>query len=355
MTPLGPDRSRPLGRRALAQRAGVLLAAALGGAPAAGEPVHVRTVPLGEVLKVPSYSAPATVVARNAPRLAAEIDARIVDITVEVGDRVAEGEVLVRLDCRRYASVLSAAQAARERADAQLEFARQQLSRARDLKRNRNISEELLDQRRTDLAAAEAALQSAGESAHQAAIDVENCEIRAPFDGAVTERAASVGDFASRGTVAIALIETEGQEVSVELRHEQVATLLAAEEVAFDSNGDRHPVRLRALLPTLDAVARTREARLAFTAEPAIAGSAGRLVWHGPRSLLPADYLVRRDGALGLFVLDGERARFVTLPQAQDGRPAQVGLAPQTRLITDGRQRLVDGDAVTPAGRGGSP
>ena len=47
---------------------------------AAAEPVNVRTVPLGQVLTTPVYSAPATVVARNQPRLAAEIDARIIEL-----------------------------------------------------------------------------------------------------------------------------------------------------------------------------------------------------------------------------------------------------------------------------------
>ena len=333
---------------------GTLLLTLTGMHVALAEPVPVRTMRLADLLEVPQYSAPATVMPHNTPRLAAEIDARILEVAVEVGDPVIRGQVLVRLDCRRSDSVLAAARAALERTKTQQQFAAEQLTRARNLKKNKSISEELLDQRRTDLAVAEADRQSAEEAVRQAAIDSGHCEIKAPFDAVVTERLASTGGFANRGTVIVGLIEASGQEVSAALRHEQIAGLRAAESISFDANGDQYPVSVRAWLPLADTASRTREVRLAFTAGSAIAGTAGRITWTGPHQLLPADYLVRRDGRLGLFLLEGDRARFVALPEAEDGRPARVMLDPESLLITDGRQRLSDGDEVwtnTPGGR----
>lgn len=319
------------------------------GAFAAAPAIPVRVQPLAEVLTVPVYSAPASVVARNAPRIATEIDARLLDLAVAVGDRVSHGDVLARLDCRRFESALASAEAALARTQAQLKFAGAQLRRARNLQKNKSISEELLDQRRTELAVARADLQAGEEAVRQARIDVGHCVLQAPFDAVVTERVASTGDYLTRGTVIVALLETGEQEVSVALREDQVATFVDADEKTFESNARSYPVRTRALLPLADAVARTREARLGFVDDVAIVGAAGRVVWRGPRSLLPADFLVRRDDRLGVFVLDAQTARFVALPQAQDGRPAVVALAPETLLITEGRQRLRDGDAVQQA------
>jgi RND family efflux transporter MFP subunit len=315
-------------------------------APATAEPVSVRTVRLGEVLEVPVYSAPATVVSRNAPQLAAEIDARVIALPRAVGDDVAAGDLLAQLDCRRHESARATANAQLARSKALRRFADEQLQRARNLQRNQSISEELLDQRRTDLAAAEAETVIQEEALRRATLDVENCELRAPFDAVVTARTASVGSYLTRGSPVIALIETAGQEVSVALRQDQVAGVEATPALAFESNGASHPVRLRAVLPLVDSMARTREARLVFTDERAIAGSAGRLVWQGERTLLPAEYLVRREGIPGIFVAEGERARFVPLPGAEDGRPNPVDLPPDTLLVSDGRQRLNDGDAI---------
>ena len=319
------------------------------------EPTNVRTVRLGEVLETPSYSAPASVVARNQPQLAAEVDARVVEMPRSVGDRVAAGDLLARLDCRRYESVFAATQAELARAEAQRRFAAEQLARARNLQRNKSISEELLDQRRTDLSVAEADVLARQEALNQAVIDVEACELRAPFDAVVTVRSASVGSFVNRGNAVIGLLETSGQEVSVALRHDQVAGVESAAALLFESNGRTYPLRLHALLPLADSIARTREARLAFVDDGAIAGSAGRLIWQGPRALMPSDYLVRREGVLGVFVAEGGRARFLPVPGAQDGRPALVTLPADANLITDGRQRLNDGDEVIVVPDAGPP
>ncbi|MCG6966659.1 MAG: efflux RND transporter periplasmic adaptor subunit [Chromatiaceae bacterium] len=329
-----------------AKRGAALLAGLACLTNVAAAPISVRTVTLGDVVEVPVYSAPADVVARNQPKLAAEIDARVVALPRAVGERVVAGDLLARLDCRRHESSLATARAEFARSRAQQRYATEQLARARNLQRNKSISEELLDQRTTDLAAAEAEARVREEAQRRAAIDVENCELRSPFDAVVTARHASVGSFVTRGSAVIELLETSGQEVSVALRHDQVAGAEAAAGLQFESNGTAYPVRLRALLPIADSIARTREARLEFLDQSAIAGSAGRLVWRGEGALLPADYLVRRNGVLGVFMADGGTARFTPVPAAEDGRPALVTLPPDTHLISDGRQRLNDGDEI---------
>ncbi|WP_455216774.1 hypothetical protein, partial [Kaarinaea lacus] len=95
-----------------------------------------------------------------------------------------------------------------------------------------------------------------------------------------------------------------------------------------------------------DSKSRTREARLLFTENPALPGSAGELVWEQPSASLPADLLVKRNGKLGVFVLNDGQAKFVPLAGAEAGRPAIVNLAPATEIITQGRFRLQDGDSV---------
>lgn len=327
-----------------------VLLCALSFVATATEPINVRTVPFDSVAQVQTMSAPATVVARDAPALATEIEARITELPVSVGDRVESGALIARLDCRRFESIAKAAEAELARTRAQQSFARAQLIRARDLQRKKSISKEILDQRRSELAVAQADIGIREEQLRRARIDVGHCELRAPFDAVVTARKASVGSYAMRGMIVAELIALGSQDVSAALRvgtdHDEAARLQEAVVITFDTNGSRYPVRLRALLPNLDPTTRTREARLVFVAEPAPAGAAGRIIWQTGQRLLPADLLVRREGALGVFILDSDRARFVALSDAQEGRPARAGLDPDARLISDGRQRLRDGDPV---------
>jgi RND family efflux transporter MFP subunit len=304
-------------------------------------------VALDEVLNVPVYSAPATVAAHNEPLIAAEIDARVIALPVQIGDRVSTNDTLARLDCSSHESRLAVARAELEIARAQHAHAREQLQRASNLNKNKSISAELLGQRRMELGVSQAEVKAREEAIRQATIDVGHCEIKAPFDAVVMDKKVSVGTFAARGMAIVSLLESSGQEVAVSLRENEAERLQQADELAFEAGGQRFPVRLRAMLPALDTITRTRVARLVFTGKAALPGTAGRLTWPGARQLLPADYLVRRDGELGVFVVNDNHAHFVAVPQAQEGRPVRVELAPDTRLITDGRQRLLDGDEVT--------
>jgi len=62
--------------------------------------------------------------------------------------------------------------------------------------------------------------------------------------------------------------------------------------------------------------------------------------------MLPANLISRRNGVLGVFLLDAGKARFAPLPSAQEGRPVRVELPAASRVITLGRDRLQDGVVV---------
>lgn len=296
------------------------------------EATRVTVKPLAEVWIHPQQSAPATVLSLNRSRLSAQLDARIEAIPVRVGERVARGETLVRLDCRDYR--LAAA-----RAGARHELARQQFARARSLHAQANVSEELLDQRRAEHAEAEADLR-------QARLAVERCALRAPFDGVVLARLAAEGDLAAPGTPLVEFLDSRRLEVSAQVPMDAVAGLARADQVWFQSGGRRHPLRLRAMTPALDPAARNREVRYEFMRRRPLPGSAGRLVWQAPQAHVPADLLVRRDGSLGLLLVEDGRARFLALPGALEGHPAPAALAPETRVIVQGRHSVSDGDPV---------
>jgi multidrug efflux pump subunit AcrA (membrane-fusion protein) len=230
------------------------------------------------------------------------------------------------------------------------QLAAQQLERARDLQRKKSISEELLDQRRTDLAAARAETSVRTGQRRLAEIDVQNCELVAPFDGIITARNGSVGSYIGRGSIIVTMTERSGSEVSAQLRPPQAVSLAAANAPVFRHDEQRYPVTLRAIVEQVDPTTRTREARLVFAAADALPGLAGRLSWQTGRKLLPADMITRRDGQLGVFVLDGGKARFRVLAGAESGRPAVVRLGQDTLIIDGGRQRLSDGADVTLTG-----
>ena len=319
----------------------------LNSAAQADDAIPVRTERLGDLLSHQAYSAPATVLPVNQPQLAAEVTGTIMRLLPRVGDSVQQGDLLAELDCRVHIQRERTADAALSRARAQRSFAGGQLKRANNLSQNSSISQELLDQRRMELQSADADLQSAQAQLLLAKIDMEHCLVLAPFDAIVSQRMASEGSLATPGTPLLQLVQIDDAEVSAEIRADEAPTLAAADEMRFSYQGISYPLALRALPPLVDERSRTRDARLSFSADAAPVGAAGRLQWHSRERLLPANYLVRRNAQLGVFLADAEHARFHPLPDAREGQPARIALDENASLITEGRQRLQDGDAVS--------
>ncbi|HZR01810.1 MAG TPA: efflux RND transporter periplasmic adaptor subunit [Burkholderiales bacterium] len=145
------------------------------------------------------------------PHQVAEVGSPVIgvvqEVLVERGDRVAKGQViaLLRADVERAALAVahsrSQAEAEEEAARANLGFARQKLERAKDLLEKQFISQQALDQVRTEYELAEQKLVQAKEQNRVArrelglaAAQVAQRSIRSPIDGVVAERYISVGE-----------------------------------------------------------------------------------------------------------------------------------------------------------------
>lgn len=309
-------------------------------------PHHVITRPLEELVYQPRYSAPATAVSLNESLISAEITARVADIPVLVGDTVERGDVLVELDCADYLLEARRVEAALTGDSARLNLAKKQLERARKLAQQKNLSMETLNQRETDVETARASLAAAQASVERAALDVSRCRITAPFDGVILERMVGVGARAEMGANVVRMLDSASLEVSAQVPVQRVGSLQAATELWFEAEDKTFPLRLRAVTPAVDTLARNREVRLMFSDEPALPGTPGRLVWAEPIPHVPASLIVRRDNQLGLMVSNDSHARFLPVPGALEGRPVPVDLPSSTMIIVDGRFGVQDGDAL---------
>jgi len=337
-------------RRPNVRLAGVLMLAA----GAAQGAMPITSAPLSTLLTQPVRSAPAQVQSLNDSQISAEIQARIDQIPVRVGDAVSKGDLLVELDCRPYRSRLAAQQATEHQTEARRQLAVSQLARARSLRKQRNISEEQLEQRQTDVATLSADSAAQKEAVRQAELAVDHCEIRAPFDAVVAERQGEVGALAMPGTPLIRVVQTSDLEVSAQLTPAEAREVQGAERLELVFDGQRRRLRLRRLVSVVDPRSQTQDARLVLTDGDAPAGAAGRLEWLAPGAFVPADLLVRRQGVLGVFSVEDGRARFHPVPDALEGQPARIELPADTPIVVEGRQALRDGEAVSPASAQGS-
>jgi len=168
-------------------------------------------------------------------RVATKYAGRVEEVLVQEGDQVSRGQVLARMDtaelmtsrARARAEVASAKQGIAE-AEAQivqrkseLSLAEQQLSRAEELVKNKNISQQEVDQRRADRDVAKAALEAANARLNSARLNVvaataqldgievqiDDSVLKAPRDGRVQYRLAEPGEVLAGGGPVITMID----------------------------------------------------------------------------------------------------------------------------------------------------
>jgi len=322
------------------------ITAALVCAPALAQAPALAIKPLAEVALYPEREASAQAAALNESRIAAEIAARIEEIPVEVGQTIARGAVVARLDCRDNELALQRARAARDAAASRLALAGHQLERAKELGAKGFYSKDALDARATEVEVLRAEAAQVRAQADTAQRAVDKCIVRSPFDAIVRQRLGQVGELAAPGTSLVALADAARIEVSAQLQPKDAASLRQAKEVRFVGDGGSRALRLLRISPAVDPQARTVEARLRFTAGALAPGSAGSIVWRESRAHLPPDLLVRRNGRLGVFIAAQGIARFKALPEAQEGRPAPADLPRDTPLVVNGQLALQDGQKL---------
>ncbi|WP_415897321.1 efflux RND transporter periplasmic adaptor subunit [Neptuniibacter sp. QD57_21] len=311
----------------------------------AAESVVVK--PLSELLAPSSQSAPAQVINDHHVIISSRLNAPVEEVLVNVGDQLDKGAPLLKLECRDFDLRLVQVKSELNALQAQTRLARQQLSRAERLLKQRNASKELRDQRRAELDSLIAQASGSQARLDEAELAVARCTPVAPFTGVVTERLVGEGSLVASGTPLFKILAEDRQEVSALLSSKQLASLPNSTKIEYQIQQQRFPLELRVIVPFVENRARTQEVRLQFSADKAISGSSGRLVWQEPQGRLPVQYIVSRDGQLGVMGLNDSKAEFIALPKAVEGQAAVVDLPLDMLVIVEGQHGVESGSDVT--------
>lgn len=312
------------------------------------EPVRVRVAPLAEIAIPVTRSVPATVVSLQTAVVASELAARVTEMPVVPGDVVATGVLLARLDCRDSRLALDSARSRLAALRAREELARQQLERLNKLLRNRNASEEQVDQRQAELDIVNAETATQDIAVNIAQQKVQRCDIRAPFPGLVTDTPGQPGNYLAPGSPVASLVNLDRVELKADLLESQVAELSSSSPV-FEFGDRSWPLRIRSIFPVVDAATQTREVRFVFTSGKPPPGANGRLRWRLSGLTVPAAFVVERDGKGGVFSASTRgqtTVTFLPLVNARPGQPVTTDLPADTLIVTDGRFGLMPGQNI---------
>lgn len=166
--------------------------------------------------------------------MAPKVSGFIQKVTVDEGDYVKEGMLLVEIDSRDYENSLSQIQAERRVIEAQLQEANRNFQRLSSLFKSKAVSRAQYDQAETQLLEQNAHLQLINAREEQARLDLEHTKILAPSDGFIARRSAEVGQLASVGMPLLGFVDSNDRWVTANLKETVLKHIKIGAEAELD-------------------------------------------------------------------------------------------------------------------------
>jgi len=343
-------------------------------APRAGgrPPSAVRVDAVIAEPKSQTYPVIGRLVAQRTGDVASRINGAVVEMNVSVGDRVSKGDVIAvlaleRLTAQRdkYAAALATRKAMVQTAEAEAAKTAQELRRMSELRQSSAFSraryEDLqrdVDARQATLVERRSQLKEAEAELDQAAIDLYDGSIRAPYSGVVSEKHTEIGSYVNVGNPVVTLISDTEIEVEAEVPSDRIAGLTPGRIVRFRlDDGTEHRATVRSIIPRENARTRTRPVRFTpqfgeKSSSFAINQSVTVLVPIGKIEQVVTvhkDAIVHRGPNQVVSVVRNGKAfpRQVTLGAAVGNRYiVETGLSAGDVVVTHGNETLPPGAAV---------
>ena len=331
------------------------------------------------------------VTARRQATVSAQITGTLTEVLIEEGDHVKLGQVLGRLDDTAQRASLAQAQAQLHSAqallaqyEAQLAQSERDVRRAEDLVERKLVSQQTVEQARTQVSTQAAQLQGqrkqidlATANVRSAQVQLGYCTVRAPFTGVVIAKAAQVGEIVSplsagggfTRTGIGTIVDMDSLEVEVDVNEAYINRVQPGQPVDSVLNAYpdwKIPSHVIAIIPTADRSKATVKVRIGLDLKDArIVPDMGVRVSFlddkkpaaqsepQPRGVLVPTTAVRKEGDTDIvFVLKDRKAlrRSVTLGSTLgDSRQVLTGVSAGDAVIVDAPAELKDDAPVTVA------
>jgi RND family efflux transporter MFP subunit len=299
-----------------------------------------------------------TVVPWLSARIGPQLTSAYVDtVLVRPGAKVKRGDVLATLDCRNASS---AAKALHEQARA---VARTQSAIANEAARMNGlldggfVSPDELEQKKAESESKDAQRLALEAQAAGSSLQVQDCVLRAPFDGEVMDRFDDPGAFVRPGMPVVTVVDRHLVRITADVPEEDFGAVApgATVQIHFVANGRNLGGVIARRAPGADPETRTVhfEIDLANDNHDLPVGTTAELRLEAGAPVeatkVPLTAAVLRGEKANLFVADNGVARARTVPvlgEREGSLYLGTQLAAGSMVVTEGRGALNDGDRI---------
>ncbi len=329
------------------------------------------------------------VTARRRATISSKVTGKLVEVNVEEGMAVREGQILARLDDASYRAGLALAQAQLEQArgavretEVRLAEAQLTLKRRAQLAADGITTQAEVDQAKAEVDSLAARIQSSKEQVNVAAsqvalqqTDLDNTIIRAPFSGVAISKDAQAGEMVSpvsagggfTRTGISTIVDMKSLEIEVDVNESYINRVKPAQDVTavLDAYPDfQIPARVITTVPTADRQKATVLVRIGFREiDPRVlpdmgvkvtflraAGDATEAPSAQPTALVPKSSVKTEGDKSHVFVVrpDNTVERRAVRTGGTDGDRLEViaGLKSGERVVVTPPPTLADGARV---------
>ncbi len=347
----------------MASKRMILLACLLLAPLATAAQLQVRVAPVISAPIVEELPLSGSVLSPRYSDLTPQVSGLVVELLVDAGDRVAQGDVLLRLDDRLTQLELERLLAREEEARLAFEDAKRLADEGRRLITDRNISKSQYESRLAEEALQQSRLRQLDAEVRKQRVTMEWHQLRAPFAGVIGVKHVEVGEWVTAGSPALQLVQMDPLRVQVSVPERYYPEIRPGTPV--DVTVDALPgevisasvesvvasaaVNTRSFLAWLDIANPDYRLAPGMSAHVVLALGGGQA---NPVLQVPADAVVRqRDGSAVVWTVREGEARPV--PVAVGRRNEQLvevsaeGLAEGDNVVTLGNESLRPGQSVT--------
>jgi membrane fusion protein, multidrug efflux system len=309
------------------------------------------------------YRPSRTYVGTLAPWLAASIGPQLVSayidtVLVRPGAIVKRGEVLATLDCRDASAANEAVAMSARAIDARQRALASESARVQDLLAGQFVSPDEAEQSSAASAAEAAELESMKAKLSHSTLEVNDCVLRAPFDGEIATRSMDPGGFVRPGMAIVSVVDRSTVRFTADVPEVDFSVVPPGTALRITASATKQQLlgviarRAPAADPStrtvhfeVDLIDPSRRIPVNTTGEARLEAGAPE-----PATEVPRDAASVRGEKATVYVIDGDVAHQRTVDiKGEIGGSLFVdtSLAAGAQIVTQGRVLLTEGNHVS--------
>lgn len=301
----------------------------------------------------------------QSPTVSAEVNARVLETLVKIGDVVTPETLLAKLDASEYDLKVVKAQSEVKRLNALVRMQTLQVKRLHSLLKNRGVDRATYDKAQAEKQSLISQRNYAKAQLRSAKLARQRTEVYSPIHGVVDERTVSVGDYVSIGSPLFKVIGHQQLRVRLPFSETLLGQVAVGNRLRLSARmSDQAVVKstLTYLRPKIISGTRSLEAFATFENRyhwfPGMSVQADVLLKETPEAIVvPVNAVVDRPAGQVVYVLKDapaepksplqvEERRVETGQVTRQGVEIKTGLQPDERFAIEGAGFLSDGAQV---------